>query len=442
MVTTPRCRCSRRVVPGRHGSGPASVRPALRRWHAAGCPVLLAATGRWSTATGISRAGTASIGATRMADPTISLGAAVRRSRWEAPRAGATPGASCSNAPTSRRRPDSRKPTHDTRSVTLDAVTRIDAIFDVERSFGGRDAAQRIEAWERLVRLLIDALHDRGRTAQGSMSRHDPMARAIADMVKSDRWQAVIVQRRIDRPDQFVARLTLDDGRICITNIPAGRALCGIALGWTSWAFGGCDRGGARGAFLYSLIVTATLNDIVPQAWLANVLGLLTELTASQVSDLLPWNWQLPAHRHAARGGLRRMPAFSTRFCVKLRVGVVFDGVAEAKVMRAAPCCAGHIGTGLSTRIRPPGKATPEPCARCQRERERSARSGQVGRWTPCGRGLHTMHGHACDAAAAAAARAPVADGTRHDHLRSIHRWSDPQCRWAICAAGPCRRTA
>ncbi|WP_162631158.1 transposase domain-containing protein, partial [Meridianimarinicoccus zhengii] len=50
----------------------------------------------------------------------------------------------------------------------------------------------------------------------------------------------------------------------------------------------------------YSLIVTAKMNDIDPQAWLADVLAMLPDLTASQVSDLLPWNWHPPELRQAA----------------------------------------------------------------------------------------------------------------------------------------------
>ena len=51
---------------------------------------------------------------------------------------------------------------------------------------------------------------------------------------------------------------------------------------------------------MYSLIVTAKLNDIDPQAWLAHVLGRLPDMTASQVPDLLPWNWRTAEHRQAA----------------------------------------------------------------------------------------------------------------------------------------------
>jgi len=62
----------------------------------------------------------------------------------------------------------------------------------------------------------------------------------------------------------------LHDGRVCLST---KRALRGIALGRKSWLFAGSDRGGRRAAAMYSLIVTAKMNDIDPQAWLADVLA-------------------------------------------------------------------------------------------------------------------------------------------------------------------------
>ena len=85
----------------------------------------------------------------------------------------------------------------------------------------------------------------------------------------------------------------LDDGRVCLTNNAAERGLRGIALGRKSWLFAGSDRGGMRAAAMYSLIVTAKLNDIDPQAWLADVLARIAGHPASRLDELLPWNWRL-----------------------------------------------------------------------------------------------------------------------------------------------------
>lgn len=87
---------------------------------------------------------------------------------------------------------------------------------------------------------------------RAKLSRGSDVAKAMDYMLK--RWA-------------FFTRF-LDDGRICLTNNAAERALRGIALGRKSWLFAGSDRGGQRAAAMYSLIVTAKMNDIDPQAWL------------------------------------------------------------------------------------------------------------------------------------------------------------------------------
>ncbi len=178
-----------------------------------------------------------------------------------------------------------KKPAHDISPVALEAVKKIDAIFDIERQINGLDIASRLDARHRLVRPLVEELHDWMRAEQGTMSKHNPVAKAIAYMFKKNRWDAFT--------------LFLEDGRVCLTNNAAERALRGIALGRKSWLFAGSERGGDRAAFMYSLIVTAKMNDIDPQAWLADVLAKLPNTTASRVQDLLPWTWQ-PSERQLA----------------------------------------------------------------------------------------------------------------------------------------------
>ncbi|MSU90339.1 IS66 family transposase [Rhodobacteraceae bacterium 2CG4] len=179
-----------------------------------------------------------------------------------------------------------RKPAHDISPVALEAVTRIDALFDVERQINGLDATSRLAARQRLSRPLVKELHDWMRAERDTMSKHNPVAKAIAYVFKADRWEAFT---------RF-----LENGRVCITNNAAERALRGVALGRKSWLFAGSERGGDRAAFMYSLIVTAKMNDIDPQAWLADVLARLPDMTASQVPTLLPWNWKPSEVRQAA----------------------------------------------------------------------------------------------------------------------------------------------
>ncbi len=84
----------------------------------------------------------------------------------------------------------------------------------------------------------------------------------------------------------------LDDGRLCLTNNAAERALRGIALGRRNWIFAGSQRGADRAAVMLTLLTTARLNDVDPQAWLADVLARIADLPASRLHELLPWEWK------------------------------------------------------------------------------------------------------------------------------------------------------
>jgi len=160
--------------------------------------------------------------------------------------------------------------------LALEAVKRIDLIFDVEREINGRPAAERLAIrQERSTRLVRDLKEWMGKE-RARLSRHSDVAKAMDYMLK--RWPAFT---------RF-----LDDGRICLTNNAAERALRGIALGRKAWLFAGSDRGGDRAALMYTLIQTARLNNIDPQAWLADILGRINDHRAHRLDELLPWNWQ------------------------------------------------------------------------------------------------------------------------------------------------------
>jgi transposase len=168
--------------------------------------------------------------------------------------------------------------------LALEAVKRIDAIFDLERTINGADSATRLavrreEAAPRAADLELWMRGERKR-----LSRHADVAQAMDYMLK--RW---------DRFTRF-----LGDGRICLTNNAAERALRGAALGRKAWLFCGSDRGGQRTAFMYTLITTAKLNDVDPQAWLAEVLARIADLPISRLPQLLPWAWRSTASSIAA----------------------------------------------------------------------------------------------------------------------------------------------
>jgi transposase len=92
----------------------------------------------------------------------------------------------------------------------------------------------------------------------------------------------------------------LEDGRICLSNNAAERAIRGTAVGRRNWTFAGSDIGGHLAAALYTLIETCKLNDVDPRAWLAGVLARLPEHPAKRLDELLPWNWRALRDQQAA----------------------------------------------------------------------------------------------------------------------------------------------
>jgi transposase len=163
--------------------------------------------------------------------------------------------------------------------LAIEAVRRIDAIFAMERDLNGLPADQRRAERQERVEPLVADLEAWMRRERAGLSRHNAVAKAMDYMLK--RWRAFT---------RF-----LDDGRICLTNNSAERALRGIAIGRRSWLFAGSDRGGQRAAAIYTLITTARLNGIDAQAWLADTLRRIADHPASKLADLLPWNWHPPA---------------------------------------------------------------------------------------------------------------------------------------------------
>ncbi|WP_237357450.1 IS66 family transposase [Rhizobium phaseoli] len=162
--------------------------------------------------------------------------------------------------------------------MALEAVKRIDGLFDIEREINGLTADQRLERRRRDCLPLVDDLQVWLQTERAKLSRSSPVAEAIDYMLK--RW------------DGFTS--FLQDGRICLTNNAAERALRGFALGRKSWLFAGSDRGADRAAFMATLIMTAKLNDIDPQVWLADVLARIADTSITRLEQLLPWNWTPP----------------------------------------------------------------------------------------------------------------------------------------------------
>lgn len=168
--------------------------------------------------------------------------------------------------------------------LAVEAVRRLDAIFAIEREINGATAERRRAVRQERVKPLVRELEGWMLAERARLSRHADLAKAIDYMLK--RWPAFI---------RF-----LDDGRICLSNNAAERALRGIALGRRAWLFAGSDRGGERAAAIDTLLATAKLNGVDPQAWLADVLRRIADHPASPLHELLPWNWKPREIRAAA----------------------------------------------------------------------------------------------------------------------------------------------
>ena len=178
-------------------------------------------------------------------------------------------------AENARRKAQGKKPAV-ISPLALEAVRRIDALFEIERGINGETPERRRSVRQELSAPLVADLEQWMREQRAKLSRGNDVAKAMDYMLK--RWSAFT---------RF-----LDDGRVCLSNNAAERALRGIALGRKSWLFCGSDRGGERAALMYSLIVTAKMNDIDPQAWLADVLARIADHPAHRLDELLPWNWR------------------------------------------------------------------------------------------------------------------------------------------------------
>jgi transposase len=160
--------------------------------------------------------------------------------------------------------------------MALEAVKRIDALFDIERTVNGTSAEERLRVRQEQSAPLLAAFEDWLREERARLSRSASVAKPIDYLLK--RW------------DGF-ARF-LEDGRICLSNNAAERALRGFALGRRSWLFAGSERGADRAAAVTTLIATAKLNDIDPLAWLADVLARIADIQQGRLPELLPWNWK------------------------------------------------------------------------------------------------------------------------------------------------------
>ena len=161
--------------------------------------------------------------------------------------------------------------------IALEAVRRLDALFEVERAINGQNADERRAVRQERSKPLLDDMHAWLLRERETLSRSSEVLKPMNYMLR--RWEGF-------------ARF-IEDGRICLSNNAAERALRGIALGRRNWTFAGSQRGADRAAIILTMITTCRLNDVDPKAWFADVLARIADLPASRLHELLPWEWKL-----------------------------------------------------------------------------------------------------------------------------------------------------
>jgi hypothetical protein len=158
--------------------------------------------------------------------------------------------------------------------TATEALERIGALYAIEKEIRGRPPEERREIRQARAKPLLASLRRWFEMTLPKLSRKSDTTVAIRYGLS--RWDALL-------------RYT-NDGRLEIDNNAAERALRTVALGRKNYLFAGSDSGGERAAAIYSLIGTAKLNGLDPEAYLRQVLTCIADHPISRIGELLPWN--------------------------------------------------------------------------------------------------------------------------------------------------------
>jgi transposase len=161
--------------------------------------------------------------------------------------------------------------------VAAEAVERIAGLYAIEKEIRGRPPEERREIRNKRSRPLLESLKHWFEETLGKLSRKSDTAMAVRYAL--GRWEALMRY--------------CDDGRIEIDNNAAERSLRAVVLGRKNYLFNGSDAGGERAAAIYSLISSAKLNGLNPEAYLRKVLELIADHPINRIEELLPWNLAL-----------------------------------------------------------------------------------------------------------------------------------------------------
>jgi transposase len=169
-------------------------------------------------------------------------------------------------------------------AIAKEALDRIGALFDIERLIAGSPAERRRSVRQHMAKPRLDELAVWLDAQLQKIPGRSDLAGAIR--YARSRWDAL--------------SRYLDDGRLELSNNAAENAIRPVALGRKNWLFAGSDSGGERAALFYTLIRTATLNGIEPEAYLRHLIARTGSHPVSRLHELLPWNWAPPATHSVA----------------------------------------------------------------------------------------------------------------------------------------------
>jgi transposase len=158
--------------------------------------------------------------------------------------------------------------------IAAEALERIGRLFDVERAANGLASDTRRQIRQARARPVIDDLAAFLDSSLPKLSGKGELAGAMR--YARGRWEALTRY--------------LDDGRLEISNNAAERAIRPLALGRKNYMFAGSDAGGERAAAIYTLVETAKLNGLDPEAYLRDLLGRIADHPINRIAELLPWH--------------------------------------------------------------------------------------------------------------------------------------------------------